>query len=204
LYGLYNINYRYKINDDDDDENINTYMNTNNIYNIKIESNILYSLLTLIGIGSVYFHYELSPFAHWVDIIFISMILVYSQYILCLNSNTNIFLHMIKYIGLMSGHFITSIYIPQIHIFLLFATGFAVKNSIEYKIDKLVIFTESLNQNKLISRYWWIKKYFIIAIVFWIIDYFFCSFITPYHIHWIFHIFIGLVAYKIIDLIRYF
>ena len=60
--------------------------------------NILYLLLVLIGLGSVYFHYELSPFAHWVDIIFISMILLYSQYILAWKPNINIFQHKIKYL----------------------------------------------------------------------------------------------------------
>jgi len=219
LYGLYNINYNYIHKDNISINLIKSKPNIvhsqyiisykyikkeNQVMNlIKIKSNILYLLLTLIGFGSVYFHYELSPFAHWIDIIFISMILVYTQYILSLNFNSNVFMHKFKYIILMFGHFITSIYIPHIHIFLLFATGFIVKKLLEYKIDKSIYLIKTFNYNELIKKYWWIKKYFNIALVFWIIDFFGCSFITPYHVHWIFHIFIGLMAYKIIDLLKY-
>ena len=103
----------------------------------------------------------------------------------------------------MLGHFTTSIYIPQIHIFLLFASGFAIKNLIEHKIDIEVNLVNSSISNNLVQTYWWIKKYFMIALLFWIIDYFGCSFINPYHTHWIFHIFIGLVSYKIIGILKY-
>lgn len=99
----------------------------------KINLNILYFLLILVGFGSVYFHYKLSPFAHWIDIIFISIILLYSQYLLSFNFNCDVFTHKIKYFGLFLGHFITSIYIPHIHIFLLFGSGFVVKKLIEQK-----------------------------------------------------------------------
>ena len=188
LYGLYNYNYNYNTKDN---KSINL---------IKTESNILYSLLTLIGLGSVFFHHKLSPFAHWIDIIFISMILVYTQYILSLNPNSYIFMQKIKYSILMFIHFIVSIYIPQFHIFFLFVTGFIIKNLIEYKINSSIYLYD---YNKVVQNYWWIKKYFIIALVFWIFDYLGCIFITPYHVHWIFHIFIGLTSYKIIDLIKY-
>ena len=188
LYGLYNINYKFAIED-------NVLIDT-----MKTKTNILYSLLGLIGLGSVYFHTYLSPFAHWVDITFISIILVFSQYIL---SNPVNFSKKIKYFGIMLGHFTTSIYIPQIHIFLLFASGFAIKNLIEHKIDIEASKINSSISNNLVQTYWWIKKYFMIALLFWIIDYFGCSFINPYHTHWIFHIFIGLVSYKIIGILKY-
>jgi len=191
LYGLYN--------------SVHGFVREDNLLSepIKTKLKILYTLLSFIGLGSVFFHAHLSPFAHWVDIIFISMILVYSQFILS-NINTNIFLNKLKYIGLMLTHLATSIYIPQIHIFLLFGTGFVVKKSIEYKIDIETNFLQSSNSNHLINTYWWIKKYFLLALIFWLFDYFGCVFINPYHVHWIFHILIGLVSYKIIDLIKYF
>ena len=188
LYGLYNINYRF----------VRQYNQL--VESQKIQSNILYGLLACIGTGSVFFHYHLSPFAHWVDIIFISIMLVYSQYILSPERYNTI--NKLKYLGLMIIHLISSIYIPQVHIFLLFGTGFGIKNSIEHKIN-LNYLTQNTPGNKLYYEYWWIKKYFFIALLFWVIDYFCCRFITPYHVHWIFHIFIGLVSYKIIGLIKY-
>lgn len=192
LYGIHIINFRPPIQD-----------NLKYFGKKKINQNILYSLLVFVGMGSVYFHSELSPFAHWVDIIFISMILLYSQYILSWNLGSNIFHHTAKYFGLFLGHFLTSIYIPQIHIFLLFGTGFVVKNLIEYKIDKAIYLYESTDPDKLIKKYNLIKKCFTLALIFWIIDYFGCGFISPYHVHWIFHILIGYVAYKIIGLKKY-
>jgi hypothetical protein len=160
--------------------------------------------LGLIGLGSIYFHYELSPFAHWVDIIFISMILLYSQYTLTYKTKTNIFQHNIKYFGLFLTHLMTSIYIPQIHIFLLFGSGFVVKNLIEYKIDKHTCLIQNFNSNKLVGKYKSVKRFFILSLGLWIIDYFGCEFIKPFHVHWIFHILIGFVSYKIISLNKYF
>ncbi len=191
LYGIYKINFK------------SHYQDNKHLKRSLINLNILYLLLVLVGLGSVYFHSELSPFAHWVDIIFISMILLYSQYILSWNLNINILQHQIKYFGLLLGHFITSIYIPQVHIFLLFGAGFVVKNLIEYKIDKEVYLSKSSDSNKLVKDYNSVKKYFTLALIFWIIDYFGCRFITPYHVHWIFHILIGYVSYKIIGLNKY-
>ena len=222
LYGLYNINFNFNFNTNMN-ANTNTNMNANintNIYMInliKTRSNILYLLETLIGFGSVYFHYELSPFAHWVDIIFISITLVYAQYILSSYYNPNDLInkykykykyeYKYKYIGIMLIHLITSIYIPQIHIFILFALGFNIKSLIEYKIinniKKNNNNNNNNNNNEIMRKYWWIKKYFIFGLGFWIIDFFGCDFIAPFHTHWIFHIFIGLMTYKIIDLMKY-
>jgi hypothetical protein len=188
LCGLYNVNYRFVRED-------NLIIEP-----IKTRLNVLYTLLGLIGLGSVFFHAHLSLFAHWIDIIFISMILVYSQHIL---SNPNKFLNKLKYLGLMLGHLASSLYIPQMHIFLLFGTGFSIKKTIEHKIDIQTNLIQYYNSNNIINTYWWIKKYFVLALVFWIIDYFGCRFISPLHVHWIFHILIGLVSYKIIYLMRY-
>ena len=188
LYGLYNVNYKFVREDNE------------LVENEKKQSNILYGLLSCIGFGSMLFHSKLSPFAHWVDIIFISIMLVYSQYIL--SSQRNILINKFKYLCWMLIHFITSIYIPQIHIFLLFGTGFAIKNSIEYNIELNYLTQIPLN-DKLVKEYQWIKKYFFIGLIFWIIDYFGCWIISPYHVHWIFYILIGLVSYKIIGLVKY-
>lgn len=198
LYGLYNVNYRLIIQNYNLIDS-NSYEFNNSLSN-KHQSNILYGLLSCIGLGSMFFHSQLSPFAHWVDIIFISIMLVYSQYIL--SPFKKLLFNKLKYLGLMILHLLTSIYVPQIHIFLLFGTGFVIKNRIEYKIQ-LNSITESNCIDKLEKKYWWIKKYFCLGLILWIIDYFFCPLILPYHIHWIFHIFIGLVAYEIIKLVKY-
>ena len=188
LNGLYNINCKFK--------NPNNILTTNK----KKCSNILYGLLCCIGMGSMYFHYELSQFAHWVDIIFISIILVYSQYILL--SKKNQLTKKFNYICLLLIHFATSIFIPYFHIFLLFGTGFSIKKSIENKIE-LYSLIKKQSSNILQQNYWIIKKYFSLGLIFWIIDFFGCWIISPYHIHWLFHILIGYISYKIIDLVKY-
>lgn len=208
LYGLYNVNYKFVSSDDQ------------LVKSQKFQSNVLYSLLACIGIGSVFFHSHLSPFAHWVDIIFISIILVYSQYIL--SPERHNLVNKLKFVLWMLTHLISSIFIPQIHIFLLFGTGFTIKNLIEDKIRLNYLPKSTINQrmttyldssywirhnvspdNNVVNEYLLIRKYFSAALLFWVIDYFCCRLITPYHVHWIFHIFIGLVSYKIIGLIKY-
>lgn len=153
----------------------------------SIKYQILYSLLLLIGLGSAYFHSQLTEFSHWVDIIFISCILVFSLW--CINDSKNIIVYT-----LFSGlHLITSIFLPVIHIFILFATGFMIHSIISFKINKLEDYI-------LLDNYRVIKYIFYASLVCWIIDYFCCNYISPYHVHWIFHILIGYVAYKIIKL----
>jgi hypothetical protein len=188
LYGLYNINYK-------------SIKSVNKLITIekKLQLNILYSLLAFIGFGSVFFHYELSQFAHWVDIICISLILIYSHYVL--SSQKHKLTNKLKYFLLLIIHLVTSIYIPQIHIFFLFGTGFAIKNKIEDKIE-LYNLTQFHIYSNLKNQYILIKKIFILSLVFWILDYFGCWFISPYHVHWIFHILIGLVSYKIINFVK--
>jgi hypothetical protein len=126
--------------------------------------------------------------------------LVYSQYILL--SKKNQLDNKLKYLGLIIIHFTTSIYIPYLHIFFLFGTGFVIKKSIERKID-LNYFIYNHQNSILKQNYLWIKKYFCLGLVFWIIDFFGCDIISPFHIHWLFHILIGLVSYKIIGLVKY-
>lgn len=188
LYGLYNINYKSI-------KSVNKLITTEK----KLQLNILYSLLAFIGFGSVFFHYELSQFAHWVDIICISIILIYSHYVL--SSQKHKLTNKLKYFLLLIIHLVTSIYIPQIHIFFLFGTGFAIKNKIEDKIE-LYNLTQFHIDSNLKNQYILIKKIFILSLVFWILDYFGCWFISPYHVHWIFHILIGLVSYKIINFVK--
>ena len=170
----------------------------------KTISKKLNLLLCLIGLGSAYFHYELSLFAHWIDIILISMILIYSLYCIDKSPNKNIFYSLLFF-----GHLLTSLYIPQIHIFIQFITGFVLQNRIEYLLSVNSItndydYANNINtNNNLFQSYLTTKKIFIGALIFWIIDYAGCNFILPYHTHWIFHILIGLVSYRIIKLINY-
>lgn len=198
LAGLYDINCKYNNQNNILTKNILT---KNILTNNKNKcSNILYVLLCCIGLGSMYFHYELSKFAHWVDIIFISIMLVYSQYILL--SKKNQLVKKMNYIYIMLVHIITSLYTPYFHVFLLFGTGFAIKKSIDNKIE-LYNLIKIYPNNILQQKYSMIKKYFCLGIILWIIDFFGCWFISPYHVHWLFHILIGLVSYKIIGLVKY-
>jgi hypothetical protein len=207
LFGLYGLYRLYKLyNPDNLDNQYNRY-NQYNQYKSKILLNsfVLYVLLSLIGLGSAYFHHDLSPFAHWVDIILISLILVYAQYML--TSKPYMPLHKTKYFFILLFHFVISILIPQLHIFLLFASGFEVKNLIKSKIDLmcLIYSCDSNNiskSNNLIKKYNHISNFFCISLICWIIDYFGCWYISPYHTHWIFHILIGYVGYKIIDMVK--
>lgn len=153
-------------------------------------------LLCLIGLGSAYFHYELSPFAHWIDIILISTILVYSLY--CVDKSSNLYKKNIFYSLLFVGHLFTSLYIPQIHIFIQFITGFILQNRIEYLLS-----INSISDDRLMKSYLTTKKIFIGSLIFWLIDYAGCKFIMSYHTHWIFHILIGIVSYRIIKLVNY-
>lgn len=158
-------------------------------------------LLCLIGLGSAYFHYELSQFAHWIDIILISTILVYSLY--CVDKLSNLYKKNIFYSLLFVGHLFTSLYIPQIHIFIQFITGFILQNKIEYLLSINSITYDYGYSNELKKSYSKTKKIFIGALVFWLIDYIGCNFIMSYHTHWIFHILIGIVSYRIIKLVNY-
>ncbi len=60
-----------------------------------------------------------------------------------------------------------------------------------------------LENVNLMDKYFNIKKYFGLSLFFWIIDYFLCKDIQPYHTHWIFHILIGYVSYQVITLLKY-
>lgn len=106
LYGLYNVNFRFVRED-------NLLAKPT-----KTRLNVLYTLLTFVGLGSVFFHAYLSPFAHWIDIILISMILVYSQFILS-NIKQNDFFNKLKYMGLMLTHLATSLYTTNSYIFII-------------------------------------------------------------------------------------
>jgi hypothetical protein len=163
------------------------------MYGLLIETifeyQILYTLLLLIGLGSAYFHSKLTEFSHWVDIIIISCILVFSLW--CIDETKNI----IKYILLFILHLITSIFYPVIHVFILFITGFIVHYVISYKINN------NINQISL-NDYKTIKYLFYLSLICWIIDYACCYYINPFHTHWIFHILIGIVSYKIINLVK--
>jgi hypothetical protein len=166
---------------------------------------VLNSILVLIGLGSFYFHSELSVFAHWVDIIFISIILILSdKYLDNIIDKRRIYTYYL--FGLV--HLLTSIYIPSIHIFMQFLSGYFIVK----KIDKtLKILEEKSKKNydinqiylSVVKKYNNIKIVFVTSVILWIIDYFLCKFIHPYHLHWIFHIGIGYVGYQIIDLTKY-
>ncbi len=168
---------------------------------------ILNSVLVLIGLGSFYFHSELSEFAHWVDIIFISLVLILGDKYLDIILNPDKKLKKIYYlIGLI--HLITSIMIPSIHIFIQFGTGYLIVK----KIDKIMGQLENhsaknydINQItlKVKKKYSQIKNVFYLSVIIWVIDYFGCKFISPYHVHWLFHIGIGYVGYGTIDLSKY-
>ncbi len=166
---------------------------------------ILNYILILVGCGSTYFHSETSEFSHWIDIILISIILLSSEYFIDTidkkPKKTFYFLFIIL-------HLLSSIYIPSVHIFLQFITGFLIVkkiNSLMKKIKKIGDDNYDIMTvyKKIEIEYSKTKIIFGISILLWIIDYFGCYIINPYHTHWLFHIGIGLTSYKIIDLSKY-
>lgn len=166
---------------------------------------ILNLILIIIGLGSMYFHSENSQFSHWVDIIFISIILIMSDYYL-----DNMFKRKVILLNWILGsiHLITSLYIPSIHIFMQFATGFMIVRKINNYVKKLKdkgndIYDIQEISKKLEKKYFKIKLVFYLSLILWIIDFFGCSYIYPFHTHWLFHIGIGWVGYEIIDLSKY-
>ena len=105
-------------------------------------------------------------------------------------------------------HILSSLYIPFIHIFFQYAIGYYLVT----KINKLVKLLEIKGEknydiNQIVisvkKKYLKIKIIFFLSVAIWIIDYFMCKYINPYHIHWIFHIGIGFVGYSTIDLSKY-
>lgn len=206
LLGIYKILYSYELVDifkKHQDITIKKHY----IEESKSNRYILNSILVLVGFGSFYFHSELSVFSHWIDIIFISLILILSDKYLDIVLNYE---NKKKYIYYLIGllHLITSIYVPSIHIFIQFATGYYLVK----KIDRLIKVLEDESKKnydinhitrKIIKQYFNIKIIFVISVILWIIDYFGCVYINPYHIHWIFHIGIGWISYSIIDLSKY-
>lgn len=184
-------------------------INIENRYIEESKSNryMLNFVLILIGLGSYYFHAELSEFAHWTDIICISWILILSDKYLdnILNYGKKI---KYSYLFITFIHILSSLYIPSIHIFFQYATGYYLVT----KINKLVKLLEIKGEknydiNQIVisvkKKYLKIKIIFFLSVVIWIIDYFMCKYIHPYHIHWIFHIGIGFVGYSTIDLSKY-
>jgi len=188
IFGIYGL---YKL----------SLLDNNKYYKYKYIARILYIMLILIGLSSVYFHSRLSIYSHWIDIILISLILVFSQY--SLKNNFKEIKIKIKYFIFFIFHLILSIKIPSIHIFILFITGFHIQNEIKNKFIQLE-FKNNCNNKILINKYNNVKIIFMFCILFWIIDYLGCNFIKPYHTHWIFHILIGLTSYKIINLFKIF
>jgi hypothetical protein len=168
------------------------------IYNIQIN---LYIILIIIGIFSIYFHATMSEFAHFVDIISISFILLLSMYYLeVITENNNVYKNS-KYIIMTLMHLLTCLLIPHIHIFLLIIIGFNIKKKLTRIIDdspkKLV------SKISLTNDFKFIKKLFLITLFIWSLDYFGCNYLYGYHLHFIFHILISYISYNVIHLIKY-
>ncbi len=89
-----------------------------------------------------------------------------------------------------------------------YATGYYLVK----KIDRLISVLENESKKnyditqvtiRVKKKYVNTKVIFVLSVVLWLIDYFGCVLINPYHVHWIFHIGIGWVSYGIIDLTKY-
>lgn len=167
-------------------------------FNFRLLLNIV---LFFIGIGSFLFHSKNSQFYHWIDIFFISLILILSEYQLD-NMFRNKIVLPYYFIGFI--HLITSLMIPSMHIFIQFGTGFMIIKKINYHMIKFKNNNDIVQIYKKIEyKYNKTKIIFYFSLLCWIIDYFGCKFIQPLHTHWIFHIGIGWMSYLIIDLTKY-
>lgn len=175
---------------------------SNRSFNFRLLLNII---LFFIGIGSFLFHSKTSQFYHWIDIFFISLILILAEYQLdnMFRNKTVLFYYVVGLI-----HLITSLMIPSIHIFIQFGTGFMIVKKINYHMIKFknnIINNYDIAQiyKKIEYKYNKTKIIFYLSLLCWVIDYFGCKFIKPLHTHWIFHIGIGWMSYLIIDLTKY-
>ena len=151
LFGFYGLYKLSKIND-------------NRLLTYKYLAKILYTILIFIGFGSMYFHLELSEFSHWVDIILISLILIFSNY--CLELNYNNILIKIKYLIIFFIHLFSSLKTPSMHIFLQFITGFYIQNQIENKIIMLINTIPNNIYLQIMNDYYKIKYYFMLGLFF--------------------------------------
>ncbi len=209
LFGLIGLYYLYK-----NDELLDILKKNNDIEidkkylrESKLNRFVLYTQLFLIGLGSAYFHSNTSQFGHWIDIILISNILITSEMYL-----DNIICGKKKIV--VAGfflliHLISSLCIPSIHIFFQYSIGFLLVKKINFSMKSLKNKSENnydITQlyHKVEKKYFQIKICFGLAVIVWLIDYFSCSLIYPYHIHWIFHILIGYTGYQTIDISKYF
>jgi hypothetical protein len=201
LYGYYRMQ---NIKKENIEKEYNIEIKNSSVNKFREHSKNLYLLLMGVGLGSVYFHSKMSEFSHWVDIIFISMTLLLSDYYIEKNRNND---NKFYYKCLFILHLISSIKYPSIHIFLQFMCGYNIKLKITNQLKVLKLgrehplynFYKSLNK-----KYNLISKLFLLSKIFWVIDYFGCDYLYGYHTHWIFHILIALVSYMIIDLNKIF
>jgi hypothetical protein len=182
-------------------------INNETILDSKKQRYILNLILFQVGMGSLFFHSELSVFAHWVDIILISIILLVAEYYID-SINRKKKSVRLRYLIFFLLHLLSSILIPSFHIFIQYLTGFLIVKKINILMNKIKDKGEDnydimMIYNKIEKEYIDTKVIFGISLLLWVIDYFCCFMIKPYHTHWLFHIGIGLTAYKIIDLFKY-
>lgn len=173
-------------------------------------SSILYCVLILIGIFSIYFHAMLSTFSHMLDIMSISLIIATGIY--CLSkTQDNISPHIETILGLKYGfklllYTAIAFIAPFLLIILQFADGFILSEILGKKINNLVekdLIDHDLKKS-IVRKYKICKLFFVTSMILWMIDYFLCDYLDGYHLHFIFHILIAYVGYILIDLYQYF
>lgn len=166
-----------------------------NARHFLLEMFIFFNLI-VVGLCSVYFHSTLCSSEHLLDI--------YS--ITCLLSSAIWIINPKRTVNLIIGSLISVIICliaPEFELLVLFAKGFYIRN----RINKILAqYIDSLPDNKIIkhikSNYKRAQCIFIVALVCWIINFFFCHYLNGIHLHFIFHGLIGHIAYQTIDTVN--
>lgn len=178
LYGLYGIMKIYR------------YYRTDRYFWKEI---FVFFNLFVVGLCSVYFHSTLSAFGHLLDIYSIACILSSAIFIIDHGSKLNLGISLIL-------NAIVCLLAPTLELLVLFVKGFYVKSRIDTLIesyDKIVVDEIDFKHAK--SKYVTVQYMFVVAFIFWLIDFFLCKYLHGMHLHFIFHILIGHVSFCAID-----